>query len=174
VNVLRQTSYIFVDCIKMTEKETKRRAITKRNARAAEAQAAEALAALATPHADDCTSQASNHVSSNSKKPWTREEVEELYYMSFHHHSVTEMVNELQRPRKNVLVALKKIKTQQALFHSLDEVALAHNTDTETLKKYLEDPLYYVRLPEQGIPSLLMTAFVVLGAVLTYGYVFFE
>lgn len=119
---------------------------------------------------DECSSHASNNL---AKKPWTREEIEDLYYMSFHDHTMTEMVRELQRPRKKVVKALRKIQAQQALFHPLDEVATAHNIDTDRLKKYLRDPLYYVPLPEQGVPSLLITGVVIFGLVFTYGYAFF-
>jgi hypothetical protein len=54
------------------------------------------------------------------KRPtkWIRDEVETLHYMSVHGHTIAEMCRELNRSRKNIIQALKRIQTQQALFNS--------------------------------------------------------
>jgi hypothetical protein len=91
-------------------------------------------------------------------KPWSRGEIETLHYMSFHEHSISEMCYELQRPRKSILRALWKIRTQQALLHPLSEVASAHNMDAERLLTGLLDPLYYVPLDDKRPPRLLVAA----------------
>lgn len=106
--------------------------------------------------------------------PWTREEIEDLHDMSYRDHTVTEMAYELQRPRKNVLRALRRIQTQQAIFHPLHEVATAHNMSTETLTRYLHDPLYYVPLRTSPFPLVVILTTVVTGFVSLYGYLYFH
>lgn len=124
---------------------------------------------------DECFSQASNclHQEVVPKKPWTRDEIEDLHYMSFHQHTIKEMMYEFQRPRKSILKALRRIQMQQALFHPMEDVATAHNMKTEKLTKYLKDTLYYVPLPENQMPRFLIAATLLFGVVASYGYMFF-
>ena len=124
---------------------------------------------------EEYTSQASNCPKKElaEKRAWTRDEIEDLHYMSFHDHSLKEMMYEFQRPRKKILRALRKIQLQQALFYPLHEVATAHNIDEQKLVEHLKDPLYYVPLPENNVPQLLIAATVIFGIVASYGYLFF-
>ena len=101
---------------------------------------------------------------------WNHKELEELYYMSFHNHTIPEMCREFQRPKKQIIKALRRMQAQQCLFHSIEDVALAHNMPTEKLIKRLKDTLYYVPVQSNSIHPILIITSVMFGLVSMYGY----
>lgn len=105
---------------------------------------------------------------------WTREEIEDLYYMSVHNHTITEMSRELNRSRKSIIQALKRIQTQQALFHPIHEIATLHNTDMETFLYRLTDPLFYVPYKVNQTPMIIVASIVLFGFISLYGSFYFQ
>lgn len=104
---------------------------------------------------------------------WTREDLEEIYSMSFHNHTVLEIANYLNRPYKSVLRALRRIQTQQAMYHSMSDVAAAHNMNIEKLSKRLKDTLYYIPIETNEFPHIITITSIVFGVVSLYGYMFY-
>jgi len=104
---------------------------------------------------------------------WSRNELEELYSMSFHECTIKEMSNILKRPKKQVLKALRRLQTQQCIFHDINEVATCHNMTTDKLVKRLKDPLYYVPIKSNSVPPIIIITTVLFGIVSLYGYAYY-
>lgn len=114
-----------------------------------------------------------NKNKNKSYRPWTREEIEDLNYMSTHYHTVNEISRELERPRKDIIRALKRVQQQQTLFHTIDEVAFMHDIQHDKLVSHLKDPLYYVPIKSPAVPGALLVSVAVFGIVSLYGYLCF-
>lgn len=111
-----------------------------------------------------------NGSGSGSSRSWTREDIEDLFNMSFSGYRVFEMCRVLKRSRQSVLRALRRIQGQQAMFNSISDVANAHNLSVTTLEKRLKDPLYYIPLKKDDAYPLVVLSTVIFGLVSMYGY----
>ncbi len=111
-----------------------------------------------------------NECPTETNRSWTREELKDLYYMSYQNHTIQEMCNEFGRPKKQIIKALRRLQAQQCMFHPIEEVAIIHNMSTETLTKRLKDPLYYMPINTDGIHPIIIITSVVFGLVSLYGY----
>lgn len=109
----------------------------------------------------------------SKNRKWTREDLEDLNYMSLHGYTITEMSNELERSRKQIIQALKRIQVQQALFNPHHEVAIAHNTDLETFRHRIKDELFYIPLASDHVPSLLVMTSMLFGIIALYGHLYY-
>lgn len=107
-------------------------------------------------------------------KKWDRNDIQSLYYMSIQGNTISEMCRELNRSRKSVVQALKRIQTQQALFHPIHEIATLHNTDLETFTKRLMDPLFYIPYKVNQTPVIIIASVVIFGLVSLYGNLFYN
>lgn len=105
---------------------------------------------------------------------WTREEIENLYSMSVQGNTIAEMCRELNRSRKHIIQALKRIQTQQALFHPMHEIASLHNTDVEIMSKRLKDPLFYIPVEQNNVPVVIIATTVLFGLVSLYGNFYYN
>lgn len=105
---------------------------------------------------------------------WTREDVQDLHTMSVAGNTISEIARHMDRSRRSVIQALKRVQTQQALFHPMHEVAAWHSTDLETLAKRLKDPLFYIPLQQNEVPLLLVATSVIFGLVSLYGNLFYR
>lgn len=113
-------------------------------------------------------------VYTQKNKKWHRDDIETLYYMSIQGNTISEMCRELNRSRKSIIQALKRIQTQQALFHPMHEIASLHNADLETFAKRLIDPLFYIPFKVNQTPMIIVASVVIFGLVSLYGNFFYN
>ena len=123
---------------------------------------------------DDASHVSSKSSSKHVNNKWTREEIEDLYDMSSSGYTITEMCRDLRRSRYNVIRALKRIQTQQAIFNNIHEVANAHNVDANQLERRLKDPLYYIPLKHDEVFPIIVISSVLFGLISMYGYVYYS
>lgn len=93
---------------------------------------------------------------------WTSDDINELHSLLQSQCEIAEIAKMMNRSKKSVAKAAKKILIQQLLHHDPNEVAANYGISIEDLRSNIVDKRFYMPLKSQEIPASIYMLLLVL------------